>query len=610
MSDQDNPIDFLTAAVFDGQSIDWNQVTAQSESEEKARLVRNLQFIAHVAGAHAHLALGTPPADDLDWRRLAFVDPRASHAGQETRSSIPDEATTVTSTNTVLPGVVLGRRYRIERFLGRGGMGEVWQAQDLKLGVVVALKRLPATRRDPARRDALRCEVRAARAVVSPHVCRVFDLIEIDSQELVSMEFVDGVHLRDDFERHGPRSLTEAGDIASQLLAGLQAIHDAGLVHRDLKPENILRTRTGRIVVMDFGIAKSVSEPGHGGLAGTPAYMAPEQARGDTVDGRADVYSAAIVLAELVYGATDERFRNGLHRDPPVIPDGPWRDCLRRALASHPEDRFASARAFATALEEVALRESSHEHRNPYPGLAPFTESDAQRFFGRELEIETLVVKLQRLHMLALIGPSGVGKTSLLRAGVFPALPRGWAAAFCTPGVSPFVALGQSLATEFTNDPEAVRACFRFEELDVAVSMFSRWRSTKPEALLVIDQFEELFTQNPPEVQIKFTELLGRLALVADVRVLLSLRDDFLIHCQAHPSLQPILLEMTLLMPPKGADLRRALVRPAGACGYRFEDEELVDRMVAEVENERGALPLLTFTASRLWKRETVHKAC
>ena len=118
---------------------------------------------------------------------------------------------------------------------------------------------------------------------MSPNVCRIFDLIEIEGRELVSMEYVDGATLLGVLQERGPLDLKEAQDIASQFLAGLEAIHKAGLIHRDIKPENIMLTRAGRVVVMDFGLARQDTEGG-GSVSGTPAYMAPEQAAGQTLD--------------------------------------------------------------------------------------------------------------------------------------------------------------------------------------------------------------------------------------------------------------------------------------------------------------------------------------
>jgi WD40 repeat protein len=174
-----------------------------------------------------------------------------------------------------------------------------------------------------------------------------------------------------------------------------------------------------------------------------------------------------------------------------------------------------------------------------------------------------------------------------------------------TPGSRPFTALAQPLVEEFAGDTEATSGLLRFEETDIAVSLMTRWRQKQKHALVIVDQFEELFTQNPSEVQERFTELLGRLALEADVHVLLSMRDDFLLYCHDHQALSPIFSELTPIKAPVGAALRRAIVQPALKCGYRFEDEALVDEVLSEVEEERGALPMLAFAAARLWsKRE------
>jgi serine/threonine-protein kinase len=199
------------------------------------------------------------------------------------------------------PGRILGERYQVREVLGRGGMGEVFRAFDLKLRVEVALKAVRVDRGESDRaREMLRSEVRSAREVVSPNVCRIFDLVVEDGQELVSMEYIDGVTLGETLKTRGPLALPEAREIASQFLAGLEAIHQAGLVHRDFKPENVMLTRAGRVVVMDFGLAKVLTESGTGTISGTPAYMAPEQTRGEAVDARADVYAAGIVLAEML----------------------------------------------------------------------------------------------------------------------------------------------------------------------------------------------------------------------------------------------------------------------------------------------------------------------
>jgi WD40 repeat protein len=527
----------------------------------------------------------------------------------EVGAPAPSAATEGLPEGFLVPGQVLGDRYQIKSQLGRGGMGEVWRAFDLKLRVEVALKAmLPDLFKDERRRDLLRREVRAAREVVSPNVCRIFDLIEVDGTELVSMEYVDGGTLLSRLAKRGPLDLKEAQDIASQFLAGLEAIHQAGLVHRDVKPENIMITRAGRVVLMDFGLARQ-EDSGAGTVAGTPAYMAPEQAAGLKVDARADVYSAGVVLAEMVSpdGIKDFESRQsvweGIRQEPAQVPDSPWAPVLKKAVAKEPDQRQNSAHTLIRELEDVTLRVEGAEDLTPYPGLASFTEEDAEYFFGREAEVEAMWAKLEGpARLLALVGPSGAGKTSFLRAGLIPSGPPGWSIVRCTPGSAPSTALGQALVPELSGNTEAIQSLIRVDEADVAVEAISVWRNKTDRALLIVDQFEELFTLNTFEAQKRFAALLARVPLEADADVLLCMRDDFLIRCHDHEALTPIFDALTPLKSPSGANLRRALMQPATKCGYRFEDDELVNEMLDEVEGERGALPLLAFAMSRLWE--------
>ena len=168
-----------------------------------------------------------------------------------------------------------------------------------------------------------------------------------------------------------------------------------------------------------------------------------------------------------------------------------------------------------------------------------------------------------------------MGKTSFLRAGVVPARGEGWAAVVCTPGTSPFRGLGQALAPELASDPEALRMLVNVDEPAAALELAARWRRAHAEALLVVDQFEELFTLGSRETQASFAALLGRLAHEADVHVLLSMRDDFLIRCSEQPPLAPVFESLTPLAPLSGEALRKAVETPAGKRGYAFEDEAL-----------------------------------
>jgi Protein kinase domain len=198
------------------------------------------------------------------------------------------------------PGALLGGRYRIIERRGRGGMGEVYRADDLKLGQPVALKFLPAdVDRDPARLTQLHSEVRMARQVSHPNVCRVYDIDEVEGNTFISMEYVDGEDLASLLRRIGRFPEERGLEIARQICAGLAAAHERGVVHRDLKPANVMLDGFGKVRLTDFGLAGSAGETLR---AGTPAYMAPEQLAGTEVTARSDIYALGLVLYELFTG--------------------------------------------------------------------------------------------------------------------------------------------------------------------------------------------------------------------------------------------------------------------------------------------------------------------
>ncbi|MHC4398816.1 MAG: serine/threonine-protein kinase [Planctomycetota bacterium] len=203
-----------------------------------------------------------------------------------------------------LPGTVFARRYRIVGLLGKGGMGEVYRADDLKLGQTVALKLLPERlASDPQRLEYFHNEVRLARQVSHPNVCRVYDIGEVDGQHYLSMEYVDGEDLATLIRRIGRLPPDKGVDIARQLCAGLAAAHDRGVLHGDLKPANVMLDGRGRVRITDFGLARLAEEKEAPGVhAGTPAYMAPEQLAGREVSERSDIYSLGLLLFEVFTG--------------------------------------------------------------------------------------------------------------------------------------------------------------------------------------------------------------------------------------------------------------------------------------------------------------------
>jgi serine/threonine-protein kinase len=202
------------------------------------------------------------------------------------------------------PGSVLAGRYRIVGLLGRGGMGEVYRADDLKLGQTVALKFLPREMStDTVWRERFFAEVRITRQLSHPNICRVYDVAEVDGRHFLSMEYIDGEDLASLLRRVGSLSNEKALDVARQLAAGLAAAHAGGVLHRDLKPANIMIDGRGRARITDFGLAvAAANEPVDGEVAGTPAYMAPEQLAGKGATVRSDIYALGLVLYEVCCG--------------------------------------------------------------------------------------------------------------------------------------------------------------------------------------------------------------------------------------------------------------------------------------------------------------------
>jgi hypothetical protein len=201
-------------------------------------------------------------------------------------------------------GSIVGERYRIIGLLGKGGMGEVYRADDLKLGIPVALKFLPENlANDGAMLARFHREVRIARQVSHPSVCRVYDIGEIAGQHFLSMEYIDGEDLATLMRRIGRLPHDKAVEIARQVCAGLAAAHDVGVLHRDLKPANIMLDGRGKAHIMDFGLAGIAEEIANDDVrSGTPAYMAPEQLTGEEVSVKSDIYSLGLVLYEIFTG--------------------------------------------------------------------------------------------------------------------------------------------------------------------------------------------------------------------------------------------------------------------------------------------------------------------
>jgi hypothetical protein len=272
------------------------------------------------------------------------------------------------------PGTVLAGRYRVIALLGRGGMGEVYRADDLKLGIAVALKFLPrALAADPSRYQRFLAEIRLSRQVSHPNVCRVHDIADIDGLPVLSMEYIDGEDLASLLKRIGRLPADKALDIARQIAAGLAAAHNRGVLHRDLKPANIMLDGRGGVRITDFGLAVAVDAgPLENDVSGTPAYMAPEQFTGGGASVRSDIYGLGLVLYELYTGRTAfsaptlDALIDRKRHDTPALPstlvadmDPSVERVIVSSIASDPQARPASVAHVAAALPGGSLLDAA-----------------------------------------------------------------------------------------------------------------------------------------------------------------------------------------------------------------------------------------------------------
>ena len=279
------------------------------------------------------------------------------------------------------PGSVLADRFRIESILGVGGMGVVYRATDQALDVPVALKLLrPELMHRPDAFERFRQELLLARQVSNPHVVRIHDLARHDSQWLISMDYVEGESLDRRLDREGAFPVEDAMRIARQLAEGLGAAHAKGVVHRDLKPSNVLLDAGGNAYISDFGVARSLATSGmtqSGTVVGTPDYLSPEQARGESVDARSDLYALGLILYEMLAGklpfaggTVSEILAQRMMRTPvpvssirPEVPAWVAR-LVDRLLRPQPAHRLQDAAAVVSAIDR---REVPRDWRQAWP---------------------------------------------------------------------------------------------------------------------------------------------------------------------------------------------------------------------------------------------------
>jgi serine/threonine protein kinase len=558
------------------------------------------------------------------------------------------------------PGAKIGK-YELIRELGRGGMGLVFAARDTQLGRRVAIKFLLNATATVAERFIVEAQTTAQ--CNHENIVIIHDVNQLDDMPYMVLEFLEGQTLRGVMGSFGSGTLLAPSRVVELVLPIARALaraHAMGIVHRDLKPENVFVTSTGQVKVLDFGIAKALGAPARsaapvrggvnrtlftsnaptnltreGAMVGTLPYMSPEQMGMGEVDARSDIWAVGIMVWEMLLGrhpieplTTDGLITNAISEDPmPSLRDAAAHlpdamialvtGCLRKRHI----ERIPSASELVRRLEDMLPGRHGRqlgEGESPYPGLTAFQENDADRFFGRSRDIARMVQRVRELPITAIVGPSGVGKSSFIRAGVGPALKASgehWEVVTLRPGRQPLAALAsivQRLTTRSGTDAqkqmvEHAQMLYRLrnEPGYVGTMLRNRARMTNSQLLLFVDQFEELYTLVPDADERRaFTAALAGVAddTAAPLRVVVSMRSDFLDRVGEDPRfMEELSRGLVFLQAPDAPGLREALTQPIEMVGYRFEHDSMIDDMLRALAGMPGALPLLQFAAAKLW---------
>ncbi|HEY5928510.1 MAG TPA: serine/threonine-protein kinase, partial [Kofleriaceae bacterium] len=545
-------------------------------------------------------------------------------------------------------------QYELIRELGRGGMGVVYAARDLKLGRRVAMKFLRHADREVL--DRFLIEARATAQCSHDNIVIIYAVDEHAGMPYMVLEYLEGRSFRDfmgPFGEGEPMAVSRVVELALPVARALARAAELGIVHRDLKPENVIVTHNGQVKVLDFGIAKALGTPNvrprlasqsesgdltltrEGAMVGTLPYMSPEQMGMDHIDHRSDLFSLGMIMFEMLAGRhpveplTAEALTANLVSAAPLpslrttLPDAPADlvklvdDCLKKRK----HERLADANELVRRLEQLMPGRQTRTlvvGESPFPGLTPFQEADADRFFGRSRDVIRMVTRVRELPLTGIVGPSGVGKSSFIRAGVGPALKASgehWEVVTLRPGRAPLAALATVLERFTTKsmgrmgseptDHQRLVDRLRTEPGYLGSLLRTRASSSGSHVLVFVDQFEELYTLVPDAAERRvFTDALAAVAddTAAPLRVVVSMRSDFLDRVGEDARfLEELSRGLVFLSAPDREGLREALEQPLAMVNYQFETPEMVEDMLYALEGTPGALPLLQFAAARLW---------
>ena len=531
--------------------------------------------------------------------------------------------------------------YDLLEQLGEGAYGAVYRARQPLVEREVAIKViLPQYANQPDFIRRFETEAQLVAQLEHIHIVPLYDYWRDPDGAYLVMRLMRGGSLSDSLQQDSPWEPDDAARLVDQVASALDAAHQKGIVHRDLKPANILLDEDSNAFLSDFGIAKQLDIDAETTqtevILGTPAYITPEQVQSLPVSPQTDIYALGILLYQLLVG--DHPFPDSsnaelvvkhlqeplpyvrdTHPELPAALDG----VIQRATAKNPSDRYPDAPSlaedFRRALQlETTLPEISEEELyNPYKGLRAFQVADADDFFGRDKLTGQLLAHLASPgsdgHFLAVVGPSGSGKSSVVKAGLLPALLKGalpgsdqWFITEMHPGSRPVNELALALLSISTDPQLDLVAQLKRDEQGLLEAARTALPTKESHLLLVIDQFEELFSLVEDETErTHFLELLHSAVTDAQgqVRVVLTLRADFYDRPLMYPDFGKLVEKHTVVVLPLAPEeLEQAIQRPTERVGAVLE-MDLAAAISADVADQPGALPLLQYALTELFER-------
>jgi DNA-binding SARP family transcriptional activator/WD40 repeat protein len=477
--------------------------------------------------------------------------------------------------------------YEVRERLGEGAFGVVWRAYQPSVGREVAVKLI---RSDLASRPSFvrrfEAEARTIARLGHPHVVPLIDFWRDHDSAYLVMALMEGGSLAG-VTAAGALDIEDARRIVGQVGSALDYAHSRGVVHGDLRPENVLLDGTGNAYLADFMVGADLAYP-ETSSAVSATYRAPELDRSGPSP-ESDRFAFAVLVGELLSG----------------VPD--LESVLSRGTASEPGDRYLSASALLADVDH-ALGEPPESapvvvSRNPFKGLRAFEAADAADFHGRDVLVGSLLDAVSEHRLVAVVGPSGSGKSSVVQAGLLPALANGrlqgsegWVPVVLTPGASPLDALAEALESVSVGPVDS-------EQL---TSNGIRG-AVEGELLLVVDQFEELYTLASDDQRRGFLGVVLDAVEGSDerIRVVVTLRADFYDRPLEDRRLGRLVRDgLVTVLPPMGEELQEIITAPARAVGLRFE-EGLVYRITEDVAHQPGGLPLLQYALTELVDRRS-----